>query len=111
MPDVNMPVVYNGPDQATCKREENTSNLMAFTIEIQKAVTICGNCVRLYRIMSFDQPKIFGSSAFRLNGGLKTSYLKKPAYYKIYKGPWVYGFCEYSNGPSDSIKVESFLTR
>jgi hypothetical protein len=77
--------VYNGQDQLTCKREHN--NLMGFTIGVQKAVNRCGKCVRVYRILSFDQPKMGGSPSFRVYGGLKIPYLMKLVYYEIYTGP------------------------
>jgi hypothetical protein len=38
---------YNGPDQVTCKIDYN--NLMMFTIEIQKAVTKCGEYVGVHK--------------------------------------------------------------
>jgi hypothetical protein len=72
--------VYNGQDQVTGKGEDN--HLMGFTIEIQKAVTRCGKFVKVYRVMSFDQPKMGGSPSFMVNGGIKISCFTKPAYYE-----------------------------
>jgi hypothetical protein len=59
--------------------------------------------------MRFYQPKICGSSDFKVNCGLKISYLTKPAGYEIYTGLRTYGYCEHINGLSDSTKGGKLL--